>query len=118
MLWTSSWRITSWGGSSGQEGTTGGLPPESLHAGKSQRDLMIVSQMISAPELRSVAVQAEAAVQSGVGDVHPLRGVFPDRLRERIQQAPSGRLGELLVRGILEFLVHRYNIRAVDCAEF
>ena len=118
MLWTSSWRITSWGGSSGQKDATGALPPESLHAGKSQRDLMILSPMASAPELRAVAVQTEAAVQSGVGDVHPLRGVFPDRLRERIQQAPSGRLGELLVRGILEFLVHRYNIRAVDCTEF
>ena len=35
---------------------------------------MIVSQMISAPKLRSIAVQPEATVQSGVGDVHPLRG--------------------------------------------
>ena len=68
----------------------------------------------SPPQLRFLTVQTEQASESAVADVGSSGAVLLGVLGERVEQAPSGRLGELLVAVLLKLAEDRHDVAAVD----
>ena len=72
----------------------------------------------SLPQFSTVAVQTERAIQRYVRMIHPLRRIFLDRLRKRIEPTPSRRLAELTVLRLFELTEDGHNIARIDRADF
>ena len=71
----------------------------------------------SGEERGLTTIQTEGPVHGEVAVIHALRRVFLDGFRKRVQETPSCRFLELLMRGLLELAIDRKDVAGIDYAE-